>query len=214
MATLRARKRTPDEARATLEILAQRHPGAHCELDHANAFQLLVATVLSAQTTDVAVNKLTPGLFSAYPSAQTLARADTKKVEGLIDRIGMFRQKSKNIVGLAKALVETRALDPLDDQRIRPAFLTNARDHARHDADLVELGGAGIFDVGIALREDRNERTLALRERFGEGERLRAADVEWHRHAWKEHYVPERENGERLMGSRHDSSSMMATGAG
>jgi len=134
LATLRARKRTPDEARATLEILAQRHPGAHCELDHANAFQLLVATVLSAQTTDVAVNKLTPGLFSAYPSAQTLARADTKKVEGLIDRIGMFRQKSKNIVGLAKALVET-----------------HGGQVPRTMAELVKLPGVGRKTANVVL---------------------------------------------------------------
>ena len=89
-----------------LEVLALRHPEAHCELVHANAFELIVATVLSAQTTDVAVNKLTPGLFLAFPDARALAAADLKSVERLIDRIGMFRQKSKNIVGLAKALVE------------------------------------------------------------------------------------------------------------
>ncbi len=89
-----------------LAVLAERHPDAHCELDHKNSFELICATVLSAQTTDIAVNKLTPALFSRYPNAASLARADVKDVQSLIDRIGMFRQKAKNLVGLGKKLVE------------------------------------------------------------------------------------------------------------
>jgi endonuclease-3 len=90
----------------TFSKLRGMHPDAHCELVHENAFQLIVATVLSAQTTDVAVNKVTPGLFARYKDAYALAEADVLDVQRLIDRIGMFRQKSKNIVGLAKKLVE------------------------------------------------------------------------------------------------------------
>lgn len=90
----------------TLARLVAIHPDAHCELDHDGPFQLLVATVLSAQTTDVAVNKITPGLFAKYPDARALAAATQGDVERTIDRIGMFRQKSKNIIGLAKKLVE------------------------------------------------------------------------------------------------------------
>ena len=90
----------------TLETLRQAYPDAHCELVHKTAFQLLVATVLSAQSTDVGVNKATPGLFSRYPDAESLARADLPTVERLIGTIGMFRQKSKRIVELAKILVE------------------------------------------------------------------------------------------------------------
>ncbi len=97
------------QAPATLARLAAIHPDAHCELDHETPFQLLVATVMSAQTTDVAVNKVTPGLFAKYPDARALAKATTNQVEALISRIGMFRQKSKNIVGLAKLLVEHHA---------------------------------------------------------------------------------------------------------
>ncbi len=89
----------------TFAALRGMHPDAHCELDHANAFQLLVATVLSAQTTDVAVNKVTPGLFAKHPDAASLAAAEPTDVQPLIDRIGMFRQKAKNIVGLARILV-------------------------------------------------------------------------------------------------------------
>jgi endonuclease-3 len=99
------RSRTP-EALALFERLRAAHPDAHCELDHRNAFELLVSVVLSAQTTDVAVNQLTPTLFAEYPDASALAKANTEDVEGRINRIGMFRQKARNIVGLARQLVE------------------------------------------------------------------------------------------------------------
>ncbi len=90
----------------TLNRLHAIHPDAHCELDHANAFQLLCATVLSAQTTDVNVNKATPKLFARYPDAKKLARAEPIDIEPLVATLGFFRQKSKSLVGLAAALVE------------------------------------------------------------------------------------------------------------
>lgn len=90
----------------TLDRLHAMHPDAHCELDHTNAFQLLCATVLSAQTTDVNVNKATPKLFDTYPDAQALAKAEPIDVEPYVATLGFFRQKSKSLVGLARALVE------------------------------------------------------------------------------------------------------------
>jgi endonuclease-3 len=91
---------------AMLERLAQLHPDAHCELVHRDPFELLVATVLSAQTTDVAVNKVTPALFAKYPDAGALAAADpARDVEPILSSIGMYRQKAKNVVGLARKLV-------------------------------------------------------------------------------------------------------------
>ena len=90
----------------TLETLRRAYPDAHCELVHKTAFQLLVATVLSAQSTDVGVNKATPALFARYPDAESLARADLPTIERLIGTIGMFRQKAKRIVELAKILVQ------------------------------------------------------------------------------------------------------------
>jgi endonuclease-3 len=98
-------KHAKKEAPKTLVRLAKIHPDAHCELDHASAFELLSATVLSAQTTDVAVNKLTPALFAKYPTAKAMAKAEPAAVEELVSRIGMFRQKAKNLIGLAKLLV-------------------------------------------------------------------------------------------------------------
>src|SRR6185503_16983821 len=68
--------------------------------------ELVVATVLSAQTTDVLVNRITPDLFRAYPDAASLAAADPDDVQKILSRMGMFRQKTKNVIGLAKMLVE------------------------------------------------------------------------------------------------------------
>lgn len=97
----------PDAARAVFDRLAKAHPDAHCELDHVNPFQLAVSVVLSAQTTDVAVNKLTPELFERYPTPAALATANAKDVEKILSRIGFFRQKTKSIIGLSKKLVES-----------------------------------------------------------------------------------------------------------
>ncbi len=104
----RVRKVTVEEARATFARLRAIHPTAHCELDHGSPFQLLVATVLSAQTTDVLVNKVTPELFRLYPDAAKLGAAETSEVGATLQRLGMgmYNQKGKNIVGLARMLVE------------------------------------------------------------------------------------------------------------
>jgi endonuclease-3 len=87
-------------------LIRARHADAHCELEHRNPFELIVATVLSAQSTDVMVNKLTPELFRRWPGPKELAGADPAEVEKALAQIGMFRQKTKNIVGLAKLLLE------------------------------------------------------------------------------------------------------------
>lgn len=104
-----APKRKMAEPAEALRRLAATYPDAHCELDHANAFQLLCATVLSAQTTDVNVNKATPKLFARFPDAHALAQADPKEVEPYVASLGFFRQKSKALVALAQSLVEQHA---------------------------------------------------------------------------------------------------------
>ena len=86
--------------------LTEEYPEAKCELDHENAFQLLVATILSAQSTDKKVNEVTPALFARYPDAESLAAADPAEVEVLIHQTGFFRQKTKSIIGMAQALAE------------------------------------------------------------------------------------------------------------
>jgi endonuclease-3 len=100
------RRRAPEVAPQTLSRLALQHPTAHCELNHRTPFELAVAVVLSAQTTDVGVNKATPNLFARFPDAKALALAEPSEVEPYVSALGFFRTKSKAIVGLARALVE------------------------------------------------------------------------------------------------------------
>jgi endonuclease-3 len=102
----KARLATPEQAAEIYRVIRARHPDAHCELDHKSPFELIVATVLSAQSTDVMVNKITPELFRRWPTPDQLACAEPAEVEKVLSKIGMFRQKTKNIVGLSKLLVE------------------------------------------------------------------------------------------------------------
>jgi endonuclease-3 len=136
MATARARwrKQTPSEVRTTFEKLRAMHPDARCELDHNGPFQLLCATVLSAQTTDVAVNKVTPKLFAAYPDARALADAKPSDVERIVGSLGFFRQKAKAIIGLSKQLVK-------DHDGQVPRTL----------GELVELPGVGRKTANVVL---------------------------------------------------------------
>ena len=101
-----ARPRTPKgRAKRTHELLAEEYPEAVCELDHENPFQLLVATILSAQCTDKRVNMVTPELFAAYPTPESLAEAPLARVEDLVRSTGFFATKARNIVGMAQDLV-------------------------------------------------------------------------------------------------------------
>jgi len=118
----------------TFERLRTAHPDAHCELDHHNPFQLIVATVLSAQSTDVIVNKVTPELFAKYPDARALAAAEPATVEKIIGRLGMFRQKTKNLIGLAKKLVAD-----------------HGGEVPRSLAELVKLPGVGRKTANVVL---------------------------------------------------------------
>ncbi|MCE7048020.1 endonuclease III [Streptomyces purpurascens] len=93
-------------ARRINRELAEVYPYAHPELDFDNSFQLVVATVLSAQTTDLRVNQTTPALFAKYPTPEDLAAANPEEVEEILRPCGFFRAKTKSVIGLSKALVE------------------------------------------------------------------------------------------------------------
>jgi len=86
--------------------LSKNYPNVRCELDYKNAFQLLVATVLSAQCTDKRVNQTTPALFKKYPNPQKMAKADLKDIQKLVKSTGFFRAKAKNIKGLSNKIME------------------------------------------------------------------------------------------------------------
>ncbi len=104
------RKESPQElkarARKIVGRLERAYPGATCALHHTSALELLVATILSAQCTDVRVNKVTPDLFAKYRSAGDYASADPRVLEREIQSTGFFRNKTKSIIGMAQALVE------------------------------------------------------------------------------------------------------------
>ena len=91
-------------ARKINRVLAETYPDAHCELDFKSPFELLIATVLSAQTTDKRVNMTTPALFAKYPGPEDLAAANPEDVEEILKPTGFFRAKTKSVMGLAAAL--------------------------------------------------------------------------------------------------------------
>lgn len=104
--TLTARR---ERAALILEVLRELYGDAKTELDYSTPFELLIAVILSAQATDVGVNKASPALFNAYPDAHSLSQADPDDVMPLINSIGLFRTKARNIVATARALVELHA---------------------------------------------------------------------------------------------------------
>jgi endonuclease III len=94
-----------ERAAKILDVLEQTYPDADTELHHRNAFELVVATILSAQCTDERVNQVTPALFRRYPTPEAMARARTAQLEAMIRPTGFFRAKSRSILGCARALV-------------------------------------------------------------------------------------------------------------
>lgn len=92
-------------AREVLRLLKREYPEAHCELDYHSPYELLVATILSAQCTDARVNMVTPAVFARYPTPQALASARQEDVEALIRSTGFFRNKARSLIGMAQGLV-------------------------------------------------------------------------------------------------------------
>jgi endonuclease-3 len=124
----------PRETRRILDKLEAQHPGADTELHYTTPFELLVATILSAQSTDVRVNMVTPALFKRYPDARALAKATPAELEPQIHSTGFFRAKAKSLLGMAQALV------------------ANHRGGVPADMDaLVELPGVGRKTANVVL---------------------------------------------------------------
>src|SRR5690625_2039055 len=106
---IRRRGRTTMPSERALEVvdrLREEYPDARCELVHRNPFELLVATILSAQCTDARVNMVTPALFERFPTAVDLAGARQEEVEELIRSTGFYRNKARSLIGMANALVD------------------------------------------------------------------------------------------------------------
>src|SRR5260370_3376209 len=97
---------SPERVAAILDILAQSYPGVVCALNHKNAWEMTVATILSAQCTDVRVNLVTPKLFKTFPTPKAMADASLPELEELIRTTGFFRNKAKSIQGAARVVAE------------------------------------------------------------------------------------------------------------
>ena len=108
--TPRRRKKVVPQVQQRADLIYKRlrreYPDAHCELDHENPLQLLIATILSAQCTDKRVNLVTPALFERFPDAASLSEANPEVLEDLIRTTGFFRNKAKSLLGMASAVVE------------------------------------------------------------------------------------------------------------
>lgn len=130
---------------AVLDALEKEYPDAECALDHQNIYQLLIAVVLSAQTTDVSVNKVTPALFEAYPTPEALSNARNEDVELVLKTIGMYRTKARNIINLTKQLCEKYG------------------GSVPHDYDaLVSLPGVGRKTANVVLSVGFGEQRIAV----------------------------------------------------
>ena len=133
-------------AREIFRRLKKRYPDAHCELDHRNAFELLCATILSAQCTDTRVNLVTPELFRRYPDAESLAVALPEEVEAIIRPTGFFRNKTKSLIGMANAVVDRhggQVPDSMEALRVLPGV-------GRKTANVI-LGNAFGINEGVTV---------------------------------------------------------------
>jgi endonuclease-3 len=142
-----------------IEVLHQTYPGATCELTHDNPYQLLVATILSAQCTDKRVNMVTPALFERWPTAADLAEAGPEELEKAIQSTGFFRNKAKSLLGMSRAVVERHGgciPDSMDELRDLPGV-------GRKTANVV-LGTAFHKEEGVVVdtHVGRISRLLAL----------------------------------------------------
>lgn len=148
-------KMTPEEMVDKIEEL---FPNAECELHHENAFQLLVAVVLSAQTTDASVNKVTPALFEKWPDAKSLASAPLEEVEDCLKRLGLYRTKSKNIIALSAALMEQF------DGEVPSTFkeLQSLPGVGRKTANVVRSVAFDIPSLAVDTHVDRVSKRLGL----------------------------------------------------
>jgi len=141
----RRRRLTPDEAAKVYEILSRTRPDPKTELDYDSPFTLLVAVVLSAQATDVGVNKATPRLFALADTPDAMARHSVSEVENAIKTIGLYRNKAKNVVALSKQLVERHGGEVPRDREALEA-----------------LPGVGRKTANVVLAEAFGEGTIAV----------------------------------------------------
>jgi endonuclease-3 len=154
-----SKKAKVERAAAIFTLLEAEYPEAHCELDYQDPYQLAVATILSAQTTDERVNQVTPTLFDRYPDPTALANASQPDVEEIIRTTGFFRNKAKNVIGFARAVVAEHA-GQVPRTMAELAALPGV---GRKTANVI-LGNAFGIDEGVVV--DTHVNRLSNRLRF------------------------------------------------
>lgn len=143
-----------------LARLDEAYPDARCALEHEDPFQLVVATILSAQCTDARVNLVTPALFAKYPTPAALARAKTEELEALIHSTGFFRNKAKNLIGLGQALVTRHGGEVPSD----PEALSALPGVGQKTANVVLANAFGVPALAVDTHIFRVARRLGLSE--------------------------------------------------
>ncbi len=156
-----ARPRTAQgRCKRTHQELKVEYPDAECELEFKNSFELLAATILSAQATDVSVNKATPALFKRFPSPEELSVADIGEVETYVNSIGLFRSKAKNLVGMAQRLVDqfdSQVPESMSDLISLPGV-------GRKTANVVRSVALGLPGLPVDTHVGRLSRRLGITE--------------------------------------------------
>lgn len=154
-----ARPRTPaGRARETNRRLTSEYPDARCELDHRNPYELLVATILSAQCTDARVNLVTPALFARYPEPVDLAHAESSELQEIIRSTGFYNNKARSLVGMANALVDRfggEVPGSMEDLVTVPGV-------GRKTANVVRSVALGLPGLPVDTHVGRLSRRLAL----------------------------------------------------
>lgn len=148
-------------AARALEInrrLRDEYPEALCELTHRNPFELLAATIMSAQTTDVRVNMVTPALFAKYPDAASLAKADVESVEQIIKTVGLYPSKARNLIKMARLIVEE--FDGEVPRRLED--LVTLPGVGRKTANVVRSVAFGLPGLAVDTHVGRLSRRLGL----------------------------------------------------
>ena len=146
------------EALKIYKKIEELYPNAHCELDFNNPFEMLVATILSAQATDISVNKVTPTLFSLYPTPFELSKAKENDVEAIIKSVGLAKTKAKNIILLSKELVSKYNGEVIPDFDI----LTSLPGVGRKTANVVLAEAYNIPRIGVDTHVSRVSNRLGL----------------------------------------------------
>lgn len=158
------------EITETLNIMETMFPDARCELNYATTFQLAISVILSAQTTDISVNAITPELFNRYPDAEKMSQATQEDIESLIRKIGLFRNKARYILAFAKELEKNFGGEVPSDR----TQLTKLPGIGSKTANVIQAVGFAIPALAVDTHVDRVSHRLGLVDKHANVEQTEA----------------------------------------